>query len=728
MKLQGNGWCVLLVAVGVVMWLGPAGAFGAVPDNIRMLVPKNDAGGTTGTNASYTYDPTNNVFWMVVYGTGKGIRRYDVGTATSVALVGDTDFQLFALSRDVPAGTVSSNDTGSPICFAILLNPQPLTVSVRDPNHPTDPNYTISINYPAGTLAFIDQTTVVKEAGLTNRPEWTKYIFRYDLRTIGNPTSAQPDYNTAGNGAGGVTGAFGVVDWNDCFTVAATMANWYSAAGVSSGTPNIGRQFAWSTDGAYLYCVDISSSTPSTAGLFKMSAATGALARIYNTTSSSSLRLGSEPAVIPSSLRNLGAGSGDQILIDGTTGTGNTGGINFLVDNAGTVTGPNSVVSGATLAQFMELDPNVYANIVSLASDASGNIYYADSASYTYAVYEYDTLARLACIKNKAQEYAFDVAQGGTGALAGSNLRLQTRDANHPTAGVITEVMYRGNNKYIAGIWAFRPGDFTRDGVIDANDTNFFINQIKISQGANGDPNKLPWGASDPNFLNYINADLNGNAMPNSGRTALSKIAVTDKDRLVMLQFANLWEGDVNWDGTVDANDRAAVVANIGKSNPLWFDGDLNGDGVVDANDLTLLDAQLGAVYTIDPGANAMGGYLRGYLLDLVVNHSNWGSVTLDPAPGNPNVLLYPQGSVVTLTAVPISGKSLKEWTIYDPNHPGDLSYAVNDANNPITITMDSARQVDVDFKCGSGMEYVLPLAAAMLPLFGVVTRRRAGR
>jgi hypothetical protein len=110
--------------------------------------------------------------------------------------------------------------------------------------------------------------------------------------------------------------------------------------------------------------------------------------------------------------------------------------------------------------------------------------------------------------------------------------------------------------------------------------------------------------------------------------------------------------------------------------------------------------------------------------LDLTVNHSNWGSVTVDPGTIDPvRCNKYIDGTAVTLTAVPIEKKSFKEWTIYDPNYPGDMSHAVTDSNNPITIVMNADWEVTADFKCGSGMEPFIGMSLFLLAL-GVAVRR----
>jgi len=109
--------------------------------------------------------------------------------------------------------------------------------------------------------------------------------------------------------------------------------------------------------------------------------------------------------------------------------------------------------------------------------------------------------------------------------------------------------------------------------------------------------------------------------------------------------------------------------------------------------------------------------------LELREINGSWGDIQLDPPPEDPEGMLYSRGTVVTLTAIPIEGKSFREWTIYDPNHPWDANYAVTDSNNPITVVMDTNQQIEAAFKCGSGVGDALPLLT--IGLLGLMTFRR---
>jgi hypothetical protein len=125
--------------------------------------------------------------------------------------------------------------------------------------------------------------------------------------------------------------------------------------------------------------------------------------------------------------------------------------------------------------------------------------------------------------------------------------------------------------------------------------------------------------------------------------------------------------------------------------------------------------------------------------LTLNVNHDGWmDKMTIDPIadplydPNDPNndpnnlkhlETRYTDGTPIVLTATAVSGKSFKEWTIYDPNHPGDINHATTDANTTIYLTMNANYQVDADFKCGSGLPPFVAVALLALGV-GLVIRR----
>lgn len=92
--------------------------------------------------------------------------------------------------------------------------------------------------------------------------------------------------------------------------------------------------------------------------------------------------------------------------------------------------------------------------------------------------------------------------------------------------------------------------------------------------------------------------------------------------------------------------------------------------------------------------------------LNLTITNSSYGTVTVLPDPPG---RLYAFGTLVDLTAVPDSSRIFEGWTIYDPNFPGDPAHSRTDANSHIQLTMNNDYDVEAKFKCGSGLDQMLP-------------------
>jgi len=120
--------------------------------------------------------------------------------------------------------------------------------------------------------------------------------------------------------------------------------------------------------------------------------------------------------------------------------------------------------------------------------------------------------------------------------------------------------------------------------------------------------------------------------------------------------------------------------------------------------------------------------------LSISIVNALWGSVDVDPYIDlDPNASGYQYGccTQVTLYAIPIQRKSFDCWRFYDPNHPGDANYVDpndNDSNNPLLITMDTHYDIEAVFKCGSGIEPMLPVTLAISGLFLWTRHMRTAR
>ncbi len=118
--------------------------------------------------------------------------------------------------------------------------------------------------------------------------------------------------------------------------------------------------------------------------------------------------------------------------------------------------------------------------------------------------------------------------------------------------------------------------------------------------------------------------------------------------------------------------------------------------------------------------------------LELTIKNADKGMVGVDPdvkkyvsAQDSKTQGLYkfPETTAVTLTAIPTTG-SFKEWTIFDPNYPGDRGHAVTDTNLVLSLTMDNDWEIEAAFKCGSS-EMIMPLGLVLLALTAAVVRRK---
>jgi hypothetical protein len=194
---------------------------------------------------------------------------------------------------------------------------------------------------------------------------------------------------------------------------------------------------------------------------------------------------------------------------------------------------------------------------------------------------------------------------------------------------------------------------------------------------------------------------------------------------------AAFWPGDkYDWDGT--------WALSYELSQPYWSGRDPNRLYAPCTEGRTAIVAQTGRYDFWSNGfpADVVYDNIEGRLgiwngvarkLTLNVAHSNWmQSMTIDPIadprydPNDPNnvnhlELRYTDGTPIVLTATPISGKSFKAWTIYDPNYPGDVSHATVDSNTVLYLTMNADYTIDADFKCGSGLPPFVAMAAFAL-------------
>ena len=629
-----------LVVAGMLFLLGAIAGFPALERAHAVEIPgmsvivSDDVlidptyGGVIG---GYTYDTANDAYYVTVYGSSQGLRKvthtgpggtWEADTYAGVSFESyPSDMMRFARSSDVAGGVTDPSTSAFSMMAGILLNPTTVTRTVKAPENyvydannplmnygPVDADGNITITYAPGTLAYIVDGGYDESSG--SRLD-SKKIFTWDLRQIGTPTDSQLDYNTGTSGSttnpnpGGLFGAYGQADWNDVFSVVMTeqqLRNAYTAyqtANPSLGMPdlpdssvdNFGRQFAWSTDGQSLYCVDKGYDI---GGVYKVNASTGEAEMLHVEMSNS---MYSEPSVVATSALDFGSGvgAGDQVIFNGTAYTGNPGGLSYVVDTGSGASGAKTLVHGDMLQT--QLGTTASGTITYTAADSDGDVYFWNSSAG--ALFRRDAYGRVSKVVSKAEAYELAYEHDGTRGNGGGLLRLQTREDETGT-----HVTFRGDNSYIGAVQIFDPADLNKDGSVTQEDRDQFIAQRRAAML--GD---VPSASSDPDgYADYLAADISGDLAVDSDGV-IERGSVDNMDTLLYFQHINEKPGDLNLDGTVSAAEVAMVEANIGVSGS-WFQGDFDRDGIVTQTDVDMM-AAAGTTYDItavEPTASYTGG------------------------------------------------------------------------------------------------------------------------
>lgn len=608
---------VVAALTGAILLSGAAlAANPPAPDNTFQLISAARAVEGTGVFGSFTYDSYRNCVWIGVYGSGQGIRRYDIATDTVTQAIDQITMDRLARASDMANGAVWAGDGGAQRCFGLLLNPKTLTLTLPAPANLGGGS--MELTYPPGTLLFsCDQPSKVMKGGSTYRPDWTKMMYRYDMRIVYEPTDptdswgGQLDYATAQNGAGSLMGAYGIVDWNDPFTVVCNAQQFVLTPSQLGRVPTTGRQATWSTDGLSLYWA---ASDPYSGGVWKVDATTGGVSWIYASLGGSP-SLNTEVGVVHTSVRDLdpaNPATGDQIIFRGTTGakTGdgavlpsNGHGMSYIIDDGTSVTGPYTLLRKCDFRKYMQwngkynprsqksdgTDPAVNPpeasapDTWSMVVGEDGTIYFTDNASQG-GLWRYDPLNRLSGFRSQAQHrrWYYSIAPTTTST---------SKQVAHPQlrSAIFTglsgefpmlQFLYRDNGTTsqglggVAGVNIFKPGDFNRDNVLDQADVDLLSAALAVPVGtfstgtapnikyyeapaiSQGDL-LLELETADSGgdtthlaqYLDYLKCDMNNNAL------------VTAKDRAILGQYFGKDIRDFNWDGVVDAADEAHYLA-----------------------------------------------------------------------------------------------------------------------------------------------------------------------
>ncbi|QDU57306.1 hypothetical protein [Aeoliella mucimassa] len=474
-------------------------------DNLVVLVDSETA---TGGNAiaAFGYNPTDNSMFVSGFGAGGQMRKISGIDATPSAevYVTETELQLYYRDGDPDRGVLT------PLQSAIQLNPQAITSG--------------STTIPAYSFAVINDNGRTRVAGgSATDSAATKRFYQYNLEAV--------DFLQGEDG-------------RDVYTTLATLEDMQIAANTTSQSSNQGRQGAWSGDGQSLYFAD---SSTNFGGIWKLDPISGDVTQLL---------IGDRDTNIEPAVRSIDGV--DTIYISGASEV-NDGGIDTFTYDGTTVGARTTTVSAATLQDFLELTGDDVADIRSMTSDTSGNIYFnsTDSSPDRRGIFRLDTEGRLSKVVSYAERDLAFTSDGLGGEDPNSNtLRMQTRTIEHPTAGTITQIMYAESSplNLVAGVNAFEPGDFDRNGTLDSTDLSAFSDALTI-RGQQ---------IVDEDDYRY---DLNGN------------LAVDWKDVKVLQQFADIPTGDTNFDGSLDFDDLDTLDqyyhTNGGVGAETWLAGDI---------------------------------------------------------------------------------------------------------------------------------------------------------
>ena len=475
--------------LGVLAW-APAVSVAQV-DNLHVLVNNNDAAGSNSISAA-AYDAGSDTAYTTSFGAGGALRRITgVSTATPVSevMVSEAQLQLFYRDGD-PTRSVST-----PLQSGLIFNPVPVgSIPAFDSLWISDSGFT---RFPAPSS--------------TTDPDATKRVYRYNLQ-------APP--------AGG--------DGRDVFSQLVSLAQLRAASGGGTASDNFGRQMAFSPDGQSIYAAD---SSTAHGGIYRIDPETGAIARLHVG------RINTEPAVVQ-------VGLSDRVLFAGTSASGNDGGISYIDHNGTTTSAEQVLVSTATLTDFLDRPAPATADIRSMTTDDDGNVFFNDIGTST--LIRLDPQGRLVKVTTRNErDLVFTGAVGASPTPNSNNLRLQTYQHTHPSAGAITRVVYVESTplNFVAAVDVFDPIDFNRDGSTDAADVALF----KPKLGTRGSVAAL----SDARY------DLNGNG------------SIDWKDVKILQSFVpSIRNGDANMDGAVDFIDLNILRDNYLGTGKTWLEGD----------------------------------------------------------------------------------------------------------------------------------------------------------
>lgn len=537
---------VMFAAVaGVVAVESATTAEGAVISLQRVVAAQLDQNNAVIQLGAYAYKPgatpAEDQFFIAGSGSTGRLIRVDganTGSTTSTLLVSDTQWQQWVRDNDPNANGTASRGQAS--VFGMLLNP--VTIG-------SDAAYT--------RAWIVDQKGILQKGSpATDYPEKTYRFYSWNLQ----PALPASDPAAATN----------------VFKPVLSSASLSTSAGAAAtAVPVVSRQFVFSQDGQHIYFTD---SSTTSGGLYQMDATTGALQRLITEKSSGSgtVRLTAEPGI-----RKVGP-STERIYTNGSTVTGNVGGINSVDFDytAGTTTAASAVISGETITTFIGGVAGAGYDVTAIASDGE-NLYFDVNGGSTTGttptrrsvVLRLDAQGRLSKVVSLAERQAF------FGTTVVGTKQFQFRDATYNGLPV-RQLMFgqaSDSTSYIGGVYLFEPGDFNQDGVVNAADGK----ALKDS----GALKTMATTTSDTNSDNF-RFDMNGDGYAGSGTLG---VRVNYRDVKVFQQFLGFKNGDADFSLTLDFADLVLLGDNYLGTGKVWTSGDFNGDDLANFADLALL-------------------------------------------------------------------------------------------------------------------------------------------
>ena len=561
-------------------------------------------GGSNVAIGAFTYDALTDSFWTAGFtnsnqqirhiafnGTAWAATGTGLATATN-GHVSETTWYLYKRSDNTQAtGTPNDNSdwqSSNPLPGGLTLNPKPITIN--------------SQVYAPGTLMLVSDGGSVVDSNptsvTTSQPGFTKRLYWYNL----TETGSTPSGPTTAPGSGVDYNGNSVVDWNEQFMTIITHQHLLNADGDFSSvtSSNLGRSHALSTDGQSAYMVDSASNL---GGIYKINlTTTGAVTKVLDADASP---FNTEPGVVHTSVRNLNPSNlvvGDQILVEGSAGLGNLGGVNFYLDNGTFNTTPNTLFTAAQFQDFAEMTTTP--SFGGITSDAAGNLYIVEDSTNTF-LFKYDTAGRFSKVVGQAERRVHIAAEA---AISGNHvdgynaniLDLQVR-TNTSFGFSVPEILFT-DSAFDApiGAVAFKVGDFDRDNDVDATDRSSFLAALR-PRGQT----VVPVGPTPASA--FFRFDLNSNGLDVDPTSAVDFRSIVDwKDAKILQQYLGFPNGDTNLDGLLDFTDIDMMEANYytlgGPADKTWGDGDFDSldplattylASAADANIVNLVDLQV---------------------------------------------------------------------------------------------------------------------------------------